>query len=63
MKQIVSAAIAALFALVTFSAPAADTTAPSDTPKVEKKAKKPKKSKSSKKTKKKADTEAPAAPK
>src|SRR5688572_25378520 len=37
MKQIVSAAIAALFAIVTFSAPAADVTAPADTPKAEKK--------------------------
>ena len=60
MKQIVSAAIAALFAIVTFSAPAADVTAPADTPKAEKKTTKKKKSKSTKKSKKKADTETSA---
>ncbi len=50
MKQVISAAIAAIFAAVTFNVAAAQEagTAPMDTPKVEKKVKKAKKAKKAK---------------
>ena len=63
MKHLISVAIAAIFAAVTFTAAAQAPAPSSDTPAAtEKKAKKAKKSKAAKKSKKDKAADAPAAP-